>query len=183
MAAIAGLLMTCAAVQRGAYVGVQLPEDVRIGRLVLYKDEHILEAWSGDTLVKTYSIAIGSGDEGPKLYEGDRRTPEGTYRIDSRHRSQRFRRFLHVSYPNATDRRRYREARRRGEVPEEAGIGGDIGIHGESDRAVVRMLGNGVDWTAGCIAVDDEDIDELYAAVVQNAVLEIHATRQNSDAP
>lgn len=149
------------------------PLSVRIDRLVAYKADHRLEAWSGDRLVRTYRIAIGAGGAGPKRYEGDRRTPEGVYRIDRRHLSRRFHRFLHVSYPNDEDRRRYAELRARGEVPDGAGIGGDIGIHGESDDAAVRALGNRVDWTDGCIAVTDAEIEELYRAVIPNAVLEI----------
>ncbi|HEY8428889.1 MAG TPA: L,D-transpeptidase family protein [Sandaracinaceae bacterium] len=151
-----------------------LPASTRIDRLVAYKTAHRLEAWSEGRLVRTYRIAIGAGGAGPKRYEGDRRTPEGVYRIDRRHRSRRFHRFLHVSYPNDEDRRRYAELRARGEVPEGAGIGGDIGIHGESDDPAVRALGNRVDWTDGCIAVTDAEIEELYRAVVPNAILEIH---------
>lgn len=150
-----------------------LPASTRIDRLVVFKGDHRLEAWSGERLVRTYRIAIGGGDAGPKRYEGDRRTPEGVYRIDRRHRSRRFHRFLHVSYPNDEDRRRYAALRERGEVPEGAGIGGDIGIHGESDVAAVRALDNRVDWTDGCIAVTDAEIEELYRAVIPNATLEI----------
>ena len=150
-----------------------LPASTRIDRLVVFKGDHRLEAWSGERLVRTYRIAIGGGDAGPKRYEGDRRTPEGVYRIDRRHRSRRFHRFLHVSYPNDEDRRRYAALRERGEVPEGAGIGGDIGIHGESAVAAVRALANRVAWTDGCIAVTDAEIEELYRAVIPNATLEI----------
>lgn len=173
-AALLAAAFACATVaQDGRYAGVPLPAGARVDRLVADKSDHRLEAWSGDRLLKTYPIAIGAGGDGPKTYEGDGRTPEGRYRIDSRHRSRRFHRFLHVSYPNAEDRRRYRRARARGEVPEGAGIGSAIGIHGESDDAFVRMLGSSVDWTAGCIAVSDEAIEELYRVVVPNAVIEI----------
>lgn len=150
-----------------------LPAGVRIDRLVVDKSDHRLDAFAGERRVARYRIAIGAGGMGPKTYEGDGRTPEGVYRIDARHHSRRFHRFLHVSYPNADDRRRYAAARARGDVPDRAGIGGAIGIHGESDVAVVRVLGNSIDWTAGCIAVSDAEIEELYRAVVPDAVLEI----------
>ena len=139
-----------------------LPASTRIDRLVAYKGDHRLEAWSGERLVRTYRIAIGAGGAGPKRYEGDRRTPEGVYRIDRRHHSRRFHRFLHVSYPNDEDRRRYAELRERGAVPEGAGIGGDIGIHGESDVPAVRSLGNRGDWTDGCIAVTDAELSLIH---------------------
>lgn len=150
-----------------------LPASTRIDRLVAYKSEHRLEAWSGENLVKTYRIAIGAGGAGPKRYEGDRRTPEGVYRIDRRHHSRRYHRFLHISYPNDDDRRRYAELLARGEVPDGAGIGGDIGVHGESNVPSERPLERGVDWTDGCIAVSNAEIEELYRAVVPNAVIEI----------
>jgi murein L,D-transpeptidase YafK len=172
-AAVVAVAIACGtAAQAGRYGDRPLPRSARIDRIVVYKGEHRLEAWSGEALLKSYRIAIGVGGEGPKVYEGDARTPEGTYRIDSRHRSRQFHRFLHVSYPNREDRRRHREARARGEVPDGAGIGGAIGIHGEGDTPLVGMLG--IDWTAGCIAVTDEEAEELYRAVVDEAVILIH---------
>lgn len=168
------LAVACAtAAHAGGHGGEALPRSARVDRIVVDKSDHTLEAWSGETLLATYRVAIGVGGEGPKVYEGDNRTPEGTYRIDRRHRSRQFHRFLHISYPNADDRRRYREARARGEVPDGAGIGGAIGIHGEPNHPLAFLVGNSVDWTAGCIAVSDEEAEELYRAVVPNAVIEI----------
>jgi lipoprotein-anchoring transpeptidase ErfK/SrfK len=177
LALVVGLAaaVACASLaQEGRYEGTALPASARIDRIVIDKSDHTLEAYAGSTLLKTYSVAIGIGGEGPKQWEGDQRTPEGVYRIDSRHRSRDFHRFLHVSYPNAADRRRYRELRARGEVPRGAGIGRDIGIHGEpSDFGGMLAVALDFDWTAGCIAVSNEEIEELYAAVVPNAVVEI----------
>jgi murein L,D-transpeptidase YafK len=147
-----------------------LPRHVRVDRLVVFKGARRMEAWSGDTLQRTYDIAVGMGGTGDKQYEGDGRTPEGTYRIDSRHRSRDFHRFLHVSYPNRDDRRRYRALRRAGGVPEGRGIGGDIGIHGTPSMPPGLRL---FDWTAGCIAVSDAEAEELYRAVIDDAEIEI----------
>jgi lipoprotein-anchoring transpeptidase ErfK/SrfK len=177
LALVAGLVVVVACAtfaQEGRYEGTALPASARIDRLVIDKSEHTLEAYEGSTLLKTYSVAIGMGGEGPKQWEGDQRTPEGSYRIDRRHRSREFHRFLHVSYPSAADRRRYRELSARGEVPRGAGIGRDIGIHGEpSDFGGAVAVALDFDWTAGCIAVSNEEIEELYTAVVPNAVVEI----------
>lgn len=136
----------------------------RIDRLEIDKSERRLRAYAGDRLAATYRVAVGSGGLGPKRFEGDRRTPEGAYRIDRRHRSRQYHRFLHVSYPNAEDRRRFRALRRSGEVPEGRGIGSAIGIHG-GNRGARRL----VDWTAGCIALRDDEAEALFAAVVPNA--------------
>jgi murein L,D-transpeptidase YafK len=164
-------IVACAAAANEGRHPTGLPPRVRVDRLVLDKSDHLLEAWSGETLLRTYDVAIGAGGAGDKRWEGDGRTPEGTYRIDSRHRSRQFHRFLHVSYPNADDRRRYRRAVRAGEVPEGRGIGGDIGIHGTPDDFF--GLRSAFDWTAGCIAVSNDEVEELYRAVAPNAVIEI----------
>lgn len=171
VAALLVLGLSCGAAANGGAYPAGIPRGVRVDRIVVHKGDHLMEAWSGDTLVRTYEVAVGYGGIGPKRFEGDGRTPEGTYRIDSRHRSRSFQRFIHVSYPNGEDRRRYRRLRREGEVPEGAGIGGDIGIHGYPEGwAAIRRL---FDWTAGCIAVDNDEIEELYRAVAPGAVIEI----------
>jgi len=144
-----------------------------VDRLLLDKSEHSLRAYVGRTLVATYSVSIGTGGLGPKTYEGDGKTPEGTYRIDERHVSSQFHRFLHVSYPNAADRRRHAARRARGEVPEGAAIGGAIGIHGTPSGLASVARAVAFDWTAGCIAVTDAQAEELYRSVAPNATIEI----------
>lgn len=144
-----------------------------VDHLEVSKSRRELVAFGEGEPLKTYRAAMGRGGAGPKTYEGDRKTPEGRYRIDSRHRSERFHRFLHVSYPNEDDRARYRRAKLRGAVPEGRGIGKDIGIHGESDEPLVRALRNRVDWTLGCIAVSDEAAEELFRAVRPGATIDI----------
>ena len=143
-----------------------------VDRIVIDKSDHTLEAWRGDRLLRRYTVAIGSGGEGPKRVEGDGRTPEGLYRIDRRHRSRSFHRFLHVSYPNADDRRAFRQAAQDGAIGPGARIGGDIGIHGEA-RGWEGAPHKAIDWTAGCVALDNDEIEELYAAVRDGAVVEI----------
>ncbi len=147
-----------------------LPDGAQVDRMVVDKSARTLEAYDGDRLLKRYRVALGIGGAGPKVFEGDAHTPEGEYRIDRRHASRAYHRFLHVSYPNAEDRQRHREARARGEVPEGRGIGGDIGVHGEPD-GFAGLGVNNVDWTAGCIALDNAEIEELYRAVQPSAVL------------
>jgi len=137
------------------------------------KADNRLEAFSSPRLIKTNRAAVGGGGEGDKRFEGDGRTPEGSYRIDSRHRSARFHRFLHISYPNREDRRRFRAARRRGDVPTGRGIGSAIGIHGTPGGFGGLPHTLGFDWTAGCVAVSNGEIEELFRAVRPNAVIQI----------
>lgn len=154
-----------------------LPEGVRIDRLVVDKSEGTMWAFAGDEEVGVYQVGLGRGGLGPKQWEGDGRTPEGTYRIDERHRSVDFHRFLHVSYPEREDRRRYRELRAQDEVPLDgtrpAGIGGAIGIHGTGSSFLSRVFGRSINGTQGCIMVSNEEAEELYTRVVPGATIEI----------
>ena len=107
----------------------------------------------GESVLRTYRIALGREPVGPKRREGDGRTPEGRYTIDRRNARSKYHLSLHISYPDAADVARAREAG--------VDAGGDIMIHGQRD-GVVRMEG---DWTQGCIAVTDEEMDEIWGLV------------------
>lgn len=158
---------------RGLFHGKPLPPGEKVRRLKIYKSAHRMEAWSGKRLLKVYKVAIGSGGKGPKLFQGDNRTPQGTYRVVGRHRSRRYHLFLLLSYPNARDRARWQRNRRQGKVPRGRGVGSAIGIHGEK-QGYAWLPHKWVDWTQGCVAVDNEEIEELYRAVVTRARVEIH---------
>lgn len=151
----------------GCSAGRPIPDRERIDRLVVYKAEHRLEAWSGQRLLRTYGIAIGSGNPGPKRQRGDKKTPEGRYTIDRRFVSKKFHRFLHVSYPNQKDREAFIRLKLKGD------IGGDIGIHGEKS-SYGWLPHKWADWTQGCIAVDNDEIEELYRLVVTGAQVIIY---------
>jgi len=166
------MLPACASAQ-ARYDGRALPGEVRVDRVEVYKSRHVMEVWSGESLLKTYKVAIGRGPKGPKRYEGDNRTPEGEYRIDSRHRSRTFHLFLHVSYPNKRDRRAFRKGKKDGTIPANVRIGSAIGIHGEK-KGREWLPHKLADWTQGCIAVDNDEIEELYRVVKEGAVLVIH---------
>lgn len=148
--------------------GDPIPAKFRIDRVRIVKRERRLEAYSGKQLVKVYRVAIGRGGAGPKRYEGDLHTPEGRYRISGRHRSKQFHLFLGLSYPNAADRAAHAKGKRDGSIPKNKSIGGAVGIHGEKQG--MRWLPHKwVDWTQGCIALDDDEIEELYRSVVKEA--------------
>jgi murein L,D-transpeptidase YafK len=112
----------------------------------------------GESVLRTYRIALGREPVGPKRQEGDGRTPEGRYTIDYRNANSKFHLSLHISYPNGADVARARES---GVDP-----GGDIMIHGLKDG--VRMEG---DWTQGCIAVTDEEMDEIWGLVGEGTAI------------
>ena len=167
-------LFACLTVAQSAGEPQRLPRGARIDRLVVDKSDNRMRAFRGETLVQEYEVAIGQGGLGPKRWEGDLHTPAGSYRIDRRHRSRQFLRFLHVSYPNRDDRQRYRRLQAEGAVPEDAGIGSAIGVHGQPQMIGGGLAGVlGLHWTAGCIAVRDREILDLYRAVVDDARIEI----------
>ena len=157
----------------GRYANQSLSPTVVIDRLVVHKSEQRMDAFYKDALLKQYRVQTGYAS-GPKRWEGDERTPEGDYVIDTRYPSKRFGYFLHVSYPNRADRERYQQLRRDGAVPSGATVGSAIGIHGESDETAGQIAASlGMNWTAGCIAVSNEEIAELFRAVAPGARLTI----------
>ena len=144
--------------------------------VTVLKKRHQLLVYYKGRLFKTYRAVFGRNIEpGTKLWEGDRRTPEGVYTIVEEHRSRRWEWFLTLNYPNVIDRRRYEQMRDGGIVPIEdgrpVGVGGRIGIHGSDNPLLNR--GN-VNWTTGCISVSDQDIDELHKLLPTGTVVIIN---------
>ena len=143
-----------------------LPENTPITRLVVMKSNRQMWAYNPDTLVKIYPISLGKSPIGHKQFEGDKKTPEGIYRINERNPNSAYHKNLGISYPNAEDKA---YALSQGKSP-----GGLIKIHGlpnkfpDIGRQHLRK-----DWTDGCIAVTNEEIDELFNAVVHNAEIDI----------
>ena len=129
-----------------------------IDEIRIDKSDHTLELVVEGQVYKRYRVAIGPGGDGPKQWEGDMKTPVGRYRVIAEYGI--FHRFLHVNYPNAEDRRRYAALAREGKVPAGAGIGHSIGIHGVNDPDSAGTHKER-DWTLGCIALDDDEIDEI----------------------
>jgi murein L,D-transpeptidase YafK len=135
-----------------------LPVDTKADLLVVEKAQRKLLAYSHGALLRSYPVSLGRDPIGPKLRQGDRRTPEGQYSIDAHNPTSAFHRSLHVSYPSPADVAR---ARSGGYDP-----GGEIMVHGI--RNGLGWIGRAqrlVDWTIGCIAVTDPEIEELYRIV------------------
>jgi tetratricopeptide (TPR) repeat protein len=135
-------------------------------KILIEKKERLLTLISKGKVLKTYKIALGGNPNGPKERQGDNKTPEGTYIIDSRNRNSRYHLSLHISYPNEKDKKR---AKQLGVSP-----GGDIMIHGiKNGFSWVGDLHTEVDWTKGCIAVTDEEIEEIDRLAPNGTIVEI----------
>jgi outer membrane protein assembly factor BamD (BamD/ComL family) len=135
-------------------------------RILIEKGTRRLMLISRGEVLKSYKIALGGNPIGPKERQGDNKTPEGTYVIDARNRDSRFHLSLHISYPNERDKKRAKEL---GVPP-----GGDIMIHGiKNGFAWVGDAHTGIDWTKGCIAVTDEEIEEIDKLAPNGTIVEI----------
>jgi outer membrane protein assembly factor BamD (BamD/ComL family) len=135
-------------------------------RILIEKNARRLMLISQGEVLKSYKIALGGNPIGPKERQGDNKTPEGTYVIDGRNMDSRFHLSLHISYPNERDKNR---ARNLGVSP-----GGDIMIHGiKNGFSWVGDAHTGVDWTKGCIAVTDEEIEEISKLAPNGTIVEI----------
>ena len=143
-----------------------LPEALRADHILVEKSAHRLTLLAGDRVLKRYAVALGHGGLAPKTREGDDRTPEGSYRIDGRNPLSHYHLALHISYPEPRD---VQAAAFRGEPP-----GGDIMIHGlPNGFGGIGSRHRVVDWTAGCIAVTDAEIEEIWHAVPDGTPVEI----------
>jgi murein L,D-transpeptidase YafK len=136
----------------GFATGFQQAPAPRANHIVVAKGMRVMELRSGKEVLKRYRVDLGFTPDGHKLASGDGRTPEGRYWIDRRNPRSEFFLSLGISYPNAQDVAR---ARAMGVNP-----GGDIFIHGEPVR---RRKDRDRDWTAGCIAVTNEEMEEIWA--------------------
>lgn len=148
-----------------------LPASIESPRLVVRKAQRQLLVYSGDTLLKTYRVGLGGNPVPPKERQGDLATPEGSYVVCIRNPRSQFLLSLGLTYPNAADadrglkaglitrgqHRRIVESARTGACPPwNTALGGEIFIHGR---------GSATDWTWGCVALDDDDVRELYPRI------------------
>jgi len=125
-----------------------------------------MEVYSGGSLVKTFAISLGRNPIGDKEFEGDKKTPEGKYIIDTKNSESGYHKNLGISYPNESD---IENAKIIGKP-----TGGDIKIHGLKNKlGFIGKFHRWFDWTMGCIAVTNEEIDELFATVPIGTKIEI----------
>lgn len=140
--------------------------DKSVTRVVVDKTAREIRLYRKDEEIAHFPVALGDNPKGHKQQEGDERTPEGRYTLDYRNPNSKFHRSIHISYPNAVDRR---SARSRGVSP-----GGDIFIHGlpngyEWSGPVLQII----DWTDGCIAVNNQQMDEIWRLVPNGTPIDI----------
>lgn len=146
LGALSALVAACTPSKFQRYSG---PE---VTRIQVFKKARVVQLLHNDQQLRAYKFQLGFSPEGHKEIEGDGRTPEGAYRIDRRNPNSRFHLSLGISYPNSDD---IAKARAMGKSP-----GGDIFFHGTPKEYVGET-----DWTWGCIAISNEEMEEMYAMV------------------
>lgn len=151
----------------------RLRQNTPITEVKVYKSDRIVKLMHHDQDIRTYPMRLGFDPIGHKVKEGDGKTPEGRYILDWRNPNSAFYKSLHVSYPNQQDKSK---ANQLGVSP-----GGDIMIHGSATRSQVEKLPSlmtylpGNDWTWGCIAVRNIDMDEIWKLVDDGTVISIYS--------
>lgn len=141
-------------------------KDKKVDRIIVIKSTRTMTLLRDGKVIKTYKVALGTVPVGAKQQEGDHKTPEGTYFVQAKIPNSRFHLALLISYPNTTDRER---ARKMGVSP-----GGAIEIHGLGAKyGYIGAAHRLYDWTDGCIAVTNEEIDEIYPLVQVGTPIEI----------
>jgi murein L,D-transpeptidase YafK len=134
-----------------------------VTRVLVLKEKRRMYLLHGQTVLKAYDFDLGFAPVGDKRVEGDGRTPEGRYFIDRRNPNSSFYLSLGINYPNARD---IAEAQALGRPP-----GGDIFFHGQPNLDPRKR--RGPDWTAGCIAITNKEMREMYAMVRNGTVVDI----------
>lgn len=144
----------------------QVARPIQADRVIVLKAQRVLQLMHDGKIVKSYKVALGGDPVGAKTRQGDHKTPEGLYVVDSRNAQSQFYKSIHISYPNANDRA---AAQKGGFSP-----GGDVFVHGLPNG--YRWIGpahRARDWTDGCIAVTDDEMDEIWNAVSNGTPIEI----------
>jgi len=152
-----------------AVLVVSLPASVaeKADMVRVFKSRHQLELMKNGEVTARYHVVFGASPQGHKTRQGDERTPEGRYILDYKKKNSDFYRAIHISYPNANDRE---AAKARGEDP-----GGAIMIHGQPNGyGWFSFLLQRFNWTDGCIALTNSDMDKVWAAVDPGIPIHIH---------
>jgi murein L,D-transpeptidase YafK len=144
----------------------RLPDDTTIDRILVEKSERKLSIFRDSRHIKTYRVALGRNPAGPKQEEGDMKTPEGAYKIDRRNAQSSFHLALHISYPSDEDDKRA--------AARVVSAGSDIMIHGiRNGLGWIGAFHRWKNWTLGCIALTDEEIEELWRVTPDGTIIEI----------
>lgn len=148
--------------------------NIRKRDLTIYidKSDYYLAVKHADSTLIKYPCVFGFNAIDDKAMEGDGCTPEGTFGIRSMYAHKSWKYFIWIDYPNAESWTRFNKRKSDGDIPSDATIGGEVGIHGVPD-GTDRMIENQTNWTLGCISLKNAHITDLYKSISQEVMIEI----------
>jgi murein L,D-transpeptidase YafK len=141
-------------------------------RIIIDKSDYELHVYDSEGWYATYPVVFGNDPMQDKKVEGDRYTPEGSFKIVNKKPHAKWSRFLLLDYPNQETMAKFSQRKQRGEIPKNARPGGGVGIHGTwaHDDFIVDRYKN---WTLGCISLKNTDVLDLYSYIPMNTSVTI----------
>lgn len=137
------------------------------------KSEYLLSIACDTILIKQYPIVLGKNPIDDKFQQGDFCTPEGWFNIKAKYNHDKWSKFIWIDYPNKESLNKISEAKKAGFISSTSNPGGDIGIHGV-EQGFDYAIDFGINWTAGCVALKNKDIEEIYAFICDDTKILIH---------
>ena len=140
--------------------------------IMVDKSDYKLSLLSGNKVIKEYAVVFGGNLVDDKLMEGDKSTPEGSFKVRDLYPHRKWSKFIWIDYPNEESWEKHKKAKANGEIPKNAGIGGEVGIHGVPagyDYAIDLKM----NWTLGCVSLKNKDVDELYPYIYKGMLVKI----------
>lgn len=145
----------------------QLIDSLHIDTAQIYinidKSDFTLQLCAGSIVIKTYPVVFGGNPVDDKRIQGDQCTPEGIFHLRNLYPHAKWSKFMWVDYPTEESWEKFNAAKKAGEIPENATIGGEIGIHGTPNDD--SLIDDQVNWTLGCISLKNKHVDEVYEVV------------------
>jgi murein L,D-transpeptidase YafK len=146
--------------------------DKKAIKLVVEKSKYKLTVNYQNKPIKSYAIVLGGNPKDDKVRQGDRRTPEGIFRVKELYYHSEWSKFIWLDYPTQDSWRKFTQAKVRGEVTAKDGIGDEIGIHGV-EKGKDWLIDRKVNWTLGCVSLKNKDVDEIYSLLQKGTTVEI----------
>jgi murein L,D-transpeptidase YafK len=140
--------------------------------LLIDKSDFKMYVRIGSQILKDYPVVFGKNTVDDKLMQGDNCTPEGTFYMISKYPHKEWSKFIWLNYPNEESRRKHNAAKMNGQIPKNAKIGGEVGIHGVP-KGMDFLIITRYNWTLGCISMKNKDVDELYPYILKTTKIEI----------
>ena len=155
-------------------VDIIAQNNIRKSDLKIYidKSDYYLAVKHADSVLITYPCVFGFNAVDDKAREGDGCTPEGSFGVRSMYAHKSWKYFIWIDYPNAESWRRFKQRKANGDLPMDASIGGEVGIHGVPD-GMDHMIDKRNNWTLGCISLKNEHITDLYKSINKFTKIEI----------